>query len=151
MRPLITDSVRSTRGGYIFSLSVSSHRGGGVPHPAGRGGGTPSSWLGGGTPSHPAGRGGTPSSWPGWGGYPIQLAGGDPSWVTPPSRGTPRQWYPSPPAGGTPPAGVPPGWGVPPPAGVTPPTDWGRRSVCLLAFTQEDFLVLQMTAGMKTQ
>ena len=48
---IITDCVRSTRGGYIFSLFVCSHLGGypipgpgGVPHPA-DGGGVP--WQGG--------------------------------------------------------------------------------------------------------
>ena len=54
----------STRGGYIFSLFVCSHLGGGgVPHPAdGWGGGTPSQLqVGGSTPSHIQAGGGTSS------------------------------------------------------------------------------------------
>ena len=150
---LITDRVRSTRGGYIFSLSVSSHPGGGypirltgggtpsqvqpgggtpspvqpgggVPHPrSSRGGGTPSQVQPGGYPIPGPARGGTPSQ--------VQL-GGVPhprsSWRGTPSRwegGSPSRWGACP---GTPPAGGHPP-GVPLPAGVPPhrgyPPSWG--------------------------
>ena len=62
MLTLLTDRVRSTRGGYIFSLSVSSHlrRGGGVP--------TFQGLDGGGVPTFPGLDGGVPT-FPGGGGY----------------------------------------------------------------------------------
>ena len=79
---LITDRVRSTRGGYIFSLFVCSHLGGGgggypIPGPGG-GGGVPPSQV----------QGGYPISGPGGGGgVPHPLMGGTPSY--PPQQGYP--------------------------------------------------------------
>ena len=111
----LTDRVRSTRGGYIFSLSVSSHLGGGgvpIPDP---GGGVPPSQVQVGVP-HPRSRqGGAHLGYPQQGGahlgYPSRgyLPG------VPPQQGVP--------AWGTPPAGdtclgYPPSRGVP--TGVTP-------------------------------
>ena len=94
----------------IFSVCLSVHTWGGVPHPA-DGGGVPHPRSSrGGYPIQP---GGTPSS---RGGYPIQLTGGG----TPSSRpeGYPIQpgGYPVLPAGGYPPGrGTPSHQGYPPP------------------------------------
>ena len=63
----LTDRVRSTRGGYIFSLSVSSHlgRGGGTYLP-GRGYLLSQVWMGGGgTYFSRSGRGGGVPNFPG--------------------------------------------------------------------------------------
>ena len=89
---IITDRVRSTRGGYIFSLCVCPHRGG-AGYPIQPAGGVP----------HPA-RGGTPVGVPAWG---TPLAGGAPAWGTPwqggahlgypPGRGAPAWGTPRPP------------------------------------------------------
>ena len=122
---LITDRVRSTRGGYIFSLSVSSHLGGGYPIQVWTGGGTPSRsrWgpahstplAGGHPPGVPPSRGA-----PTWGsprqggahlGYPpsrggAHLLGGGPPRVAPPWQGGTHLGYP-------PGRGVPT-WGTPP-------------------------------------
>ena len=107
---VITDRKRSTRGGYIFSLSVSSHLGGvphpadggGVPHPRSSQGGYPIQLMGG-YPIQPGGRG-VPH--PADGGYPVLPAGGVPTYGTPLAMGTP-------PAGVPPWLGYPPSWGTP--------------------------------------
>ena len=93
----LTDRVRSTRGGYIFSLSVSSHLGKG-------GGGVPTFRAGGGTyfPRSGWGGGGGVPTFPGLGGgggtY-FSRSGYLPLVGTPPTQGR----YP-PPRVGTPPA-----------------------------------------------
>ena len=88
---LITDRVRSTREGNIFSLFVCSHQGG---YPVQPGGGTLSSLggvpcpAGGGTLAWPGGYpdqlGGYPVQLGGYpvqpGGYPVQLGGGTLAW-----------------------------------------------------------------------
>ena len=80
---LITDRVRSTRGGNIFSLLVCSHPGGGVPTQVwmgGEGGTYSQVWTGGGVPTLRSGRGGgvhTLRSGRGEGGYLLSgLDGG---------------------------------------------------------------------------
>ena len=75
-KSFITDRVRSTRGGYIFSLCVCLHPGG-VSRPADGGRGTPSSWWWGGVP------------------HPTDGGGGGPAPGTPPAGG-PRPGYPPP-------------------------------------------------------
>ena len=97
---LVTDRVRSTRGGNVFTL-FTSWGGGGYSIQLTGGGGTPSQvQAGGGTPSQvQAGGGGTPSQ--------VQV-GGVPH---------PRSKWGGTPMGGTPTGGVP---GVPP-----RPADWG--------------------------
>ena len=82
---LLTDRVRSTRGGYIFSLSVNSHLREGYPIP-GPDGGVP----------HPRSTGGTPSQVQ-VGGYPILG----------PGRGVPAQGIPPPPGREAPTWGTP--------------------------------------------
>ena len=119
---LITARIRSMTGRYCFHRCLSVNiSGGGTPSRSG--------WYGGGTPSQ---------VWLGW--YPIQ--GG-----TPLAR--PGMGYPLPPGPGM---GYPPdmGWGTPPgpEMGYPPPRQISIASTCymaggmLLAFTQEDFLVL---------
>ena len=127
---IFTDRVRSTRGGNIFSLSVSSHLGrggGGYPIPGPGGGEYPIPGLGGGTPTQVQ-AGGYPIPGPG-GGVPHPRSRGHP-----PGRGTPQQGAPPGvhppcrgPAWGTPPGrgGLP---GVPPP----PPPQQEQHSVYLL-------------------
>ena len=75
--PVVTARVRSTTGGYVFTLSTICGRGGGgVPHPANQGGPLPRSGQG---VPHPADGGGGGTPFPGLdGGYPIQLMGGTP-------------------------------------------------------------------------
>ena len=109
---VITDHVRSTRGGYIFSLSVSSHlggRGGTRGPPAG---GSPPAGEG----APPAGKGACPLLGRGHPlprrrgasllgrGHPLLGKGGTPCWGAPPAK-----------EGGCPPAGggVPPLLGAP--------------------------------------
>ena len=136
---LLTDRVRSTRGGYIFSLSVSSHLGG-VPHPAdGGGGGYPIQLMGGGTPSqvqmgggvpHPRSRqGGAHPGYPPPGVPPAWK--GVPAWGTPlPGRGVPAQSTPLPGRGHLP--GVPPPTWQGAPAQGTPPPQQEQHSVYML-------------------
>ena len=139
---IITDHVRSTTEGYVFTLSTMGGGGypiwlmGGVPHPCPGGGGTPSMSRQGGVPHpcpgggvvlHPCpGGGGTPSM-SRWGGTPsMSRLGGVPH---PAGRGGVPHPCPGggvPQWGGTPvggPPGVPPPWlGYPPP----PSTCYGR-------------------------
>ena len=137
---VFTDRVRSTRGGYIFSLFVCSHLGGGgtrgapppLPHPA------PHLDLDGGV-QRPAPH--------------LDLDGGHPAPAPPPGPGggRPTPPHPTPPWQAPPPG---PGWGAPHPPtwtwmGGCPPTPHRNNIACTcyaavgmpLAFTQEDFLV----------
>ena len=85
-RFFVTARVRSTREGNVFSLSVSSHLGGGGTYlPDGVGGGTYSQvWMGGYLPSHVRVGGGVPTlrsgggvpTFPGLGGGDTYLLGG---------------------------------------------------------------------------
>ena len=79
----ITDRVRSTRGGNIFSLFVCSHPGGGGTYlpKSGWGGGVPTFRVGGVPTFSGLGGGGyLPSR---WGGTPV---GGTPGNLSPPTR-----------------------------------------------------------------
>ena len=123
---IITDRVRSTRGGYIFTLCVCPQEGGYLIQLMG--GGTPSQAQAGGLPC-PA-PGGVPCPAPGGEGYPVQVQGGYPVQLQ--AGGYPVQlqvggtWLGySAPGQGTPLARVPPGQGTPqpgyPPSQGTPP------------------------------
>ena len=134
---MITDGVRSTRGGYIFSLFVCSHLGG---YPIRLMGGTPSQFQGG-APSQvqvggypipgPGGGGmGTPSQvqvgeYPSQvqGGYPIPGPGGYP--ILGPGRGCPPGIPPHLAGGRLP--GVPPHLAGGCPPGVSPTWQGGAR------------------------
>ena len=113
---LLTDRVRSTRGGYVFSLSVSSHLGGGgVPTFPGLDGGVPTfPGLEGGDPTFPGLEGGGVPTFPGLDGgtYLPGLDGGVPTLV-------PRVGTPLPRVGTNPPrVGTPPAQGRYPPTGT---------------------------------
>ena len=155
----ITARVRSTREGNVLTcICVTVHTGGGpgqVPVPDG--GGTPSSWWGRVPPLSWLGRvsasshGGTPIWW--LGSTPIWLivGGGVPQLGLDGSTLPHRDWmgYPTVRNGwGYPPVST--GWGTP----LTPLGDSSRASTCyvmggmLLAFMQDDFLVLYSPKGL---